>query len=614
MRYNLGGADKILRVSSVTVADAKPRSVIVLRSQNSLEIVVNGTHLARTASSSSSSSSLPAGSTNTTLSVQPGHLFLGGEVDVATGNLISGFKGCLHGVKLDMVELPLSEGGSDSFRILKFPPGGAIPGCPLLSVKEREQPDLHVYVGMGAIIGGLLLVSFVFIITCAIAGFLWRKRRGDFDPNRSRPVSPRNSGFTWRGPDELNDQKFRSSDNLELRPTNYQPNHSRSPSNESEIEDVTGNFSHSNSTFQKPMQFTSVSIEPAHSRQESRQSEGSIKNFAYLHSTPPGSDHEDGARRPSSARSSSGHFSVRSDDSLHGIGSEHQRKVMEMRKRVEKADMALEDAIIVDEMTHFSSEGPFEPLGSIGSLHDIILVDGQVQQRPAKHNMPTPGLAYKPSAAQSYTQHYHQLPPMNSVQPTGQQPAERTAPQRIANGSTSHQPGSRKMAAAQPHHPEVKKGSSKRKPTSPTKTNPLTPTGQRLKMERKHKERANPLYHDVKAQGHLQNQHQLQQGSKAPPPQFRPPQPPKVEKTSLVDKPQGKKWEVSIYEKGARELGNQDQSEGGHSKQSQKLRKSARRSGRLVRKGSAENILDKFNIITMAGGFSQDSKDTTEVL
>jgi len=626
VRYNLGGANKVLRVSSVTVADAEPRSITVSRAQDSLEIVVNGSHLARTSSSASAGSG-----GNTTLSVQPGHLFLGGEVDVATGDLMSGFKGCLRGVKLDMVELPLSQDGSTTFRVLKFPPGGAIPGCPLLSVGEREQPNVYIYAGMGAIIGGLLLISFVFITTCVIVGFFWRKKHDDFEPNRSRPGSPRNFGFTYRGPDEIIDQKFQPSDTFELQDINYQSDHTRSPSSLSQNGEATGNFSHSGSTFQKPTHFTSVSIEPSHSRQESRVSEeSSVKNISYLHSTPLGSDHEDGPRRPQSARSSLGHFSVYSDDSLQGIGSEHQRKVLDMRRRVEKADMAFEESFVVDELTHFSIEGPFEPLGSIGSLHDIILA-GKVQQRPVKQNIPTPGLTYEPSAAPSTKiGHTRQQHPTSSVQQTGQ-PVEYTTPQiTTANGIIlQKQPSPTKKKAVQTHYPEVKKGnSSTRKPTSPTKTNPLTPSGQKLKMEKKHnRERENPLLQDMKTQGHLHNQRQLQQSSKAPfsQSQFSSPQPPKFEKThSSAAKLQSKKWEVSIYEgKGSGDLENQSQTEEGkghlenghlekgHNKQ---LRRSARRSGRHVRKGSVENILEKFNNITMAGGFSQDNKETTEVL
>ncbi len=643
VRYNLGEGSKILRASSVVVTDAEPRTVLVSRTLGSLEIVVNNSHIAR------SPSTLTSGS-NTTLSVLAEHLFLGAEVNVTTGGVIRGFRGCLQGIKLDRKEVPLTSSGSSSYRVVKFPSGGTISGCPLLNVMEREQPDVYVYAGLGAVFGGTLLISFVFVLTCALIGFCWRKKNGNYEPNTSRHGSPGHSGFSWTPANELGERKLRSDEELELQPTNYMSGHMRSSSYQSQTGDTTSPFSHSNSTFQKPLNLLSVGIEPKHARQDSRQSGKSLgipyppegfsavsqENPSYRNSSPAGSDEEDGARRALHVRSSSDHFSVRSDGSSKNMHSGGELETsLGVRKRVEMANADLGE-IGFDEIKHYDDEGPYEPMGSIGSLYDILS-----DTHTAPVNASTPGLTYEPSAA-SPTRKIDVVAPdahiiaMKSQPPdmvsaprqpqVPQQPADYSTPMK-----TQGEPTTPRGPPLQQIDNRLKKQkipsqrTDKRRPSQgksarrPAKTNPLTmppppppppPPPDQLTPE-KISEKSNPLLYDAQhSKYHMElgkvshHQHQTQV-------QFQP-----NNKTSTTSgntgKQQGKKWEVSIYQQECDEEVAPAQM--GHNRQSQRMRRSARRSNRHVRNRSVENILDKFHNFTIAGGLSQDSKEVTKVL
>ena len=606
VRYNLGGGSKTLRVSSVVVTDAEPRTVLVSRMQGNLEIVVNNSYLAR--------SSAQAVGSNATLSVLAKYLFLGADVDVSTGEVIHGFTGCLEGVKLDRKELPLSDAGSVDFKVIKFPPsGGPISGCPLQNVGERELPNLYVYAGLAVIIGSVLLVSFVFVITCVVLSAWWRKRHGELAfGNNSRPGSPGQSGFSWQPASEPpTQQKLRPDDKFELRNRNYLASHAGSPSYQSQP-DEEEHFSRSNSTFHKPLELTSANLGPVHIRQGSRQSDRSVTvplppegfsavnqaNPGYLHSTPPEIDQEDGGRRPQHVRSSSGHFSVQSDDSNKASRSREMRKALDVRKRVELADADLEE-IDIDEMKRYSEEGPYEPLGSIGSLYNILL-DADNETRPV--NIFTTGLSYEPSAT-SPTDHTNKIPALSRPPPeqaqVSKQPVPYTTPVRTHGEPATHVPP--------PLHPDSrpdkkwlkKQRNTTSKPTSPVKTNPLAemppPGHHRVKTEHS-SSKTNPLL-DFRNPGHLHEKAQL----------------PEVEKTSK-SKPHNKKWEVSIYKQENKE--ELDQEQLGRSRQPQRLRRSNRRSGRQVDKirSGGRNILDEFYNITISGGHSQDNKEVTKVL
>lgn len=363
--------------------DGQPHTILVQRTQASLEILLDNTFLNQIVIPS-----IPGNDDTILLMISPDHIYLGAQVDVTTGEVREGFKGCVTGVTLDRRELPLDDSGSADFSVLKFSSGNIISGCPLGMVVEVNQPNLHVYAGMGAIIAAVLIISVVFVTICAVGG-AWRRARHGQHQLRSGGGSPSHGGFTWQAAYSGGG----SGSTKSPPPSGGEVFHLVPPKPGSRAAHQPEGRVAETSLVTREVTPNSIHQTPSHSRQGSAIAppEGfsliSQPNPGFLQESPDISELEDD--RPNAAgrrgtdsrqrsidttRSDAAPPSTRSDPpyiprELLGKDDTEVRKYL--HKKVEVADAEYEQQD-VDKIQPFNEEGPFEPLGSIGSLYDFV--------------------------------------------------------------------------------------------------------------------------------------------------------------------------------------------------------------------------------------------------
>ena len=409
------------------VADGKPHTVLMTRTEGSIEILLNNSFVNRTTTTSSNRT--------ITLNVSSDHLFLGAEVDVKTGEVVHGFTGCLMGVRLDRKEIPFTDMSNEDFTVVKFPPSGVLPGCPLQNVVESNQPALYVYAGIAVCIAGVIVISVAFVISCASLNTWRQSRLGEHEItrcNNSPSGSPRQSGFFWQPTLHTSAPKLPPNDKFELINTTNGASNSSLLEPQAEVSE-TNLFSTSNSTFLKPdSQVVSVSTAsfqtiPVPSKDVNRSNPG------YLTSTPISSDQDDGGGRGTRSsrdmRSSLLHQSVQSVQFPSSnipkaiCVPPKPQKIPNLSKRVDLANADYEESEM-DEMKHFNEEGPYEPLGSIGSLHDIVFDLDRGATCSAKPTTPAqlPKLKISTPGQQSSPAIIHtNVSPVKSNPPPGQE-------------------------------------------------------------------------------------------------------------------------------------------------------------------------------------------------
>lgn len=428
----------MLLLTSHKVDDAKNHALLVRRSEATLGVELtelNDTFINQTTILTSD----PDDQDSLTLSISADHIFLGAAVHVGDRSVLEGYEGCVTGVRLDRKDLPFSSDGSQDFA-LSFSSGGSgvVAGCPLTQVVESPLPDLYVYAALGSSLAFLLLISLVFVVVCAVGGAWKRSRSGDHAIQRN--TSPSHGGFTWqpshnsplrKSPlphdafmmtDILNtsqsdqpDSRVRtvemSSANREtvLSPTQdinrdirSAPAHDRSRQGSQRSHGHHGNQDSQRSRGRRDNHSIQDSQRSHSSRQGSHLAvpppvEGftalSGPNPGYLQESPASSEQE--VTPPvQHVRSLSGQQSVLSAASdatsipTELLGKDDVEVRKHLLKKVEIADMENEE-LDMDKMECFNEEGPFEPLGSIGSLYDFLK---NLEDSPSTQQAPEEGM------------------------------------------------------------------------------------------------------------------------------------------------------------------------------------------------------------------------------
>ncbi len=372
------------------VNDALPHTVLLTRTEGSHELILDDSYFNR-------STSIGSGE-DVVLEICPDQIYLGAEVNVENETVIQGFNGCLMGVRLDRKEFPFI-GSNGDFEYVRSPSSDIISGCPIGAVVETMQPDLYVYTALGAIMVAIIIIAIVFVGVCAACNTWRQSRQGEHSIRQngngggSRVGSPSHGGFSWQpafhSNNEDEDHKTRSSDDVIMQNLKRK---GRAHNDEERVMETS---------FDDPvaLQITTghnrqgSQTTPFHSRQSSRLSgrsqalpvpiEGfsavSQANEGYLHESPVNSDQEDSNnnRLVQHLRSFSGQQSIGSNASNSTyipselLGMTDAEVARYIHKKVEVADAENRNHD-VDILCHYKEEGVFEPLGSIGSLHDIV--------------------------------------------------------------------------------------------------------------------------------------------------------------------------------------------------------------------------------------------------
>ena len=370
VRFNLGSGEAMTQQRTVIVNDGELHTVQFFRTEQTGELLLDGSFFAKVVS--------PGG--ESTLDVAANSLFVGGG-----GEKLQSFTGCIWGVKLDGRDLPTAQDTND-FDVM-VSPGGVSSPCPevllFIGPMESPRPSIFVYSTIAAMFVTLVFFSLSFVILCKVCHHHYTKRKTG-GAGRFHEVSSPN--FRWHRGDRFVDNvhlanvlatgksttKHRQHEVEELALHSYPPPHFHAPPPPtspapngspypsvvptfSASEHSTGHLSHSRS---RDSSLFAGSVPGADEKSQS-----SYQDQSTTALLPPTAHH---------TRSSSGHHSQGTEKSdIASLFQDDQEVNKYLRKRVEEADFELEESTF-DSVKPYKDEGPYDPMGSLGSLHDIV--------------------------------------------------------------------------------------------------------------------------------------------------------------------------------------------------------------------------------------------------
>ena len=421
-RYNLGSGEATARQTTVTVNDNSLHTVSLERVEQAVQLLLDGMYVARNTSPGS----------ERTLDISRDAIYLGAMVSNEK-DASDGFSGCLQGVKINRKDLPVA-GETDDFSAFPSLAGVKESSCPDLTVglgpTESTQPMEYVYSGVvGLIVLLFLLVTCFVAITMATRWWSGRKKR------THRITRTTTAGDSQSSPNALT---------FYPRGMRYPHPLTDTESEDFVLKSITRHHPPS-STYSTPppseANFSHRGLSPIHSGNPSYFKDSpSIEEMQgepppYYHVRSPSGHQSVGSQRsevPSPyyhVRSPSGHQSVVSQrsevpSSIYHDDSEVAKYVL---KQVEGANLTIEETDL-DEMRHYTAEGKFEPLGSIGSLYDFVAEADMsveldqsilsVKSPPHHHQSPPPHLNKTSTHPLSNTKspsHDKQSPPQSPL-------------------------------------------------------------------------------------------------------------------------------------------------------------------------------------------------------
>ena len=426
-RYHLGSGEAVVQQNTEVLNDGRFHSASVRRTERSAELVVDDRYINRTTSPGE----------ETTLDISSGAIYLGAAVD-SQGSTSEGFTGCIQGAKLDRKDLPI--GGENADFVSTVSPGVEF-GCQELT--ESPQPAGYVYGILATALFVLLLMSTLFVIICVISRRVYEKRkRHTFHINRRRDTGIDSAGWrpstfkpsvslphgVYRSTPQMGDTEQEHFERLNIHNlTNG--GHSFPPGSSSPSVPATPAFTDLETSFT----FTgnNSAITPTHRAANTQQENAlRVRNPAF-----PKQSTSNVREEVHHTRSPSGAPSVLTDKSEQDdveVAKYLRKRIREVNHEIEERDY--------DEMIPYKDEGQFEPLGSIGSLYDILAEADQehsVLGSPRKQISPTrPSLFTRspPKLRPSYSQ---PPPPYQSNLSLYNQPMSGLAPVHSRDQSKS---------------------------------------------------------------------------------------------------------------------------------------------------------------------------------
>lgn len=390
-------------IKSTTINDARFHNIQLSRTEQSVELLVDEMFVNRTTSPGS----------DAILDVLSEHFYVGATINVRNGSLLNGLQGCVVGLRLDRKEVPVG-GENTHFTTLKIS-NGVQNGCPIGSLVETPQSDTSVYTGIGVILAAICITSFVFVMIVVFIQW-YRERNTTHTYNLSREGSRTRSNrsfgdreFAWHQPPTycrtLDDPRGEYRSSPDQSEHQSFPMNSTSPTQTLEFDtksrhpppypvtDVSTNpiaetVFNANASFRERMDSISSSrrrhrlppIQEGFSA-VNQQNPGFVEASPRLNhrettdgpapSTITASQPTRHTRSPSAGKISVSN-SVGTDLSDATLNTSIEGDVEKyVQKRRELANSVIEE-LNIDTMAHYKDEGPYEPLGSIGSLYDFV--------------------------------------------------------------------------------------------------------------------------------------------------------------------------------------------------------------------------------------------------
>ena len=409
-RYHLGSGEAVVQQNTEIVNDGQFHSVSVRRTEQSAELVVDGRYINRTTSPGE----------ETTLDIRPGAIYLGAAVD-SQGSTSEGFIGCIQGAKLDRKDLPI---GGESADFVSTVTSGVEFGCQELT--ESPQPAGYVYGALAAALFALFLMSTLFVIICVITRRVYEKRKKHtFHTNRRGGTSTSIESAGWhpstfkpsvslphgmyRSTPQMGDTEQEHFERVNIHNLTNGV-HSFPPGSSSPSVPATPAFTETSFTFTGNNSAITPTHRAANPQQENPRR---VRNPAFPKQST--SNVRDENARVHHTRSPSGAPSMLTDKSEQ----DDVEVAKYLRKRIREVNHELEDRDY-DEMIPYKDEGQFEPLGSIGSLYDILAeADGEhsVLGSPRKQISPTRPSPFTRSPPKHRSPHKVRPPPTEPPPP-----------------------------------------------------------------------------------------------------------------------------------------------------------------------------------------------------
>lgn len=394
-RFNLGSGVAIARQTTIQVNDDKTHTVTIERKENTVTLVIDDSYVARATSPGESN----------TLDVKNDRVYLGANVD-DDGTASRGFSGCITGVKINHRDLPVS--GSTKYYIAS-PSSGVETGCTFEPPKSGGAFPTIASIAAGA--AGFLIILIVLpisIIICISGKYLYQKRKGSYNPRTNR-TTIRSPTFNWQPVQTTAEstrsvistqpsQPFTSDDSFVLQDLNqrcdessqFSPSTAEHPFRTPEQSPERPNRRDHQRRLQHLEQRQQQPTEEAQQMRQHRQQSPPLhhtrvdaiavqppavpKPQTQLSNDGPSISASQPPLAPSHTRSPSGHQSVMTimTSATEATSVFDDTEVGKyVLKRIEAANEDLK-TLQKDEFILFKEEGDFEPLGSVGSLYDIL--------------------------------------------------------------------------------------------------------------------------------------------------------------------------------------------------------------------------------------------------
>lgn len=393
-RFNLGSGEAIARQTTIQVNDDKTHTVTIERREKAVTLVIDDSYVARATSPGES----------TTLDIQNDRVYVGANVD-EDGTANRGFSGCIIGVKINHRDLPVS--GSTKYYIAS-PSSGVETGCTFdPPEKGGAFPTVPTIAAGTAVFLIVFIVLPISIIICIGGKYFYRKRKGNYNPQTPR-TTIRSPTFNWQPAPQMKTTAESSRSLISTQPS--QP----LASDSFVLQDLNQSFDEGPPTaehhFRTPEQSPERPTRQDHRRgiqrleqqqqlrpeEQQRQMREQRQQSPPLHRTRadaiavqppavpkpqtqlsnegPSTSAPQPRLAPSHTRSPSGHQSVMTimTSATEATSVFDDTEVGKyVLKRIEAANEDLK-TLQKDEFIQFKEEGGFEPLGSVGSLYDIL--------------------------------------------------------------------------------------------------------------------------------------------------------------------------------------------------------------------------------------------------
>ena len=343
LKFDLGGGEAIATIRTIQVNDKTFHNVSVTRRGAHVIVILDNMYMSEATVNAST------GNPITSALLDVSKLVVGGLV-FSNGTLNNSFVGCMYGMTMDGHDLPVS-GENSAFRA-STPNNEVIPPC---SSTISPPNDITIfdtlYILVAVSLGSLIVLTLMFVVLCKCTHTCYTKKKDTLHINERRrdryidyQYDPTVSSA--RNTDEMSRAGTHSFEPVDLTGGYELHSRMRSPGTPSCIsESVFGG-----SIYQPSPQKSTKSQSPEKTRVKTPQLDP--KTGMPIH----GCSSSMGA----------------SSSSISELGKEDSEEdKLYLKKRVKDADSMLSE-INYDRVHVFQEEGPYEPMGSVGSLYDII--------------------------------------------------------------------------------------------------------------------------------------------------------------------------------------------------------------------------------------------------